>query len=172
VIRVEARRVVLRPFRADELDALDEGLRRSEEMVGELGREQVRRRIAASGAWVDGRLDLGVEAGGELIGSIDVRSGRMMMPPGVCEFGIELWAERRGAGLGTEAVELLTGWLHEQGFPRVQAGTNVRNAPMRRVLEKTGYASEGTMRSFMPAAGGGRADYVLYAHVLEPHPHP
>jgi RimJ/RimL family protein N-acetyltransferase len=171
VIRLEGSRVALRAFRIDELDALEAAFRRSETLLDPPDREQLRLRISGSGEWVDGRLELAVDAGGVLIGSVDVRSGRMMMPPGVCEFGIELWADRRGAGLGTEAVALLTGWLHEQGFPRVQAGTDVRNVPMRRVLEKAGFANEGVMRSFMPSAAG-RADYVLYAHVLEPHPHP
>jgi RimJ/RimL family protein N-acetyltransferase len=173
VIRIEGRRLVLRGFRADELDALHEAYRRSEAMVGEPDREQVQRRIAGSGEWADGRLDLAVDAGGELIGSVDARSGRMMLPPGVCEFGIELWAERRGGGLGTEVVETLTAWLHEHGFPRVQAGTDLRNTPMRRVLEKAGYANEGTMRGFMPDQDDRRADYALYAHVVvrrAPHP--
>jgi len=165
VIRIEAGRAVLRAFRTAELDELHEAFRRSDTLIGEPNREQVRRRIEGSGAWQDGRLDLGVELDGGLIGSVDVRSGRMTMPPGVCEFGIELWPERRGAGLGTEIVESLTGWLHEQGFPRVQAGTDLRNAAMRRVLEKAGYGYEGAMRAFMPERAGGRADYALYAHV-------
>ncbi len=87
-----------------------------------------------------------------------------MMPPGVCELGIELWEHRRGSGIGTDTVALLTEWLHETGFPRVQGGTDVRNAAMRRVFEKVGYEAEGVMRAFMPD-GERRADYVLYAHV-------
>jgi RimJ/RimL family protein N-acetyltransferase len=164
VIRIDGEHVRLRAFRREEVDAVYEAHRASETMVGTPRRDQVRRRVERSGDWDDGRLDLAVEAEGELIGSVDVRSGRMMMPPGVCEFGIELWAGRRGAGLGTDAVAALTAWLHAHGFPRVQAGTSVGNAPMRRVLEKAGYAYEGTMRSFMPE-GGARGDYALYAHV-------
>lgn len=174
MIRIEGRRVVLRRFRADELDALHEAFRRSDTMIGEPGREQVRQRIEASGEWADGRLDLAVDLDGELIGSVDVRSGRMMMPPGVCELGIELWADRRGRGLGSDVVETLTRWLHGEGFARVQAGTDLRNAAMRRVLEKAGYAFEGTMRAFIPEQDGTRADYALYAHVVptEGTPHP
>jgi len=44
----------------------------------------------------------------------------------------------------------------------VQATTDVRNAPMRRVLEKLGFEEEGVLRAFMPD-GDDRADYVLYA---------
>ena len=164
MIEITGRRVLLRAFRPDEFEALYEAHAASDSIVGTVDRDRIRRRVEQSGTWVDGRLDLAVESGGALVGSADVRSGRMMLPGGVCEFGIELWAARRGAGIGTDAVTALTGWLHEHGFPRVQAGTAVRNAPMRRVLEKCGYAHEGTMRAFI-AEGGTRADYALYAHV-------
>jgi RimJ/RimL family protein N-acetyltransferase len=164
VIEIRGDRVLLRAFRPGEVDALYEAHLQSDAIVGTPRRDDVRRRVERSGGWEDGRLDLAVEADGELIGSVDVRSGRMMMPPGVCEFGIELWSGHRGAGLGTDAVAALTAWLHAHAFPRVQAGTSIGNAPMRHVLEKVGYAYEGTMRGFMPE-GDGRADYALYAHV-------
>ena len=44
----------------------------------------------------------------------------------------------------------------------MQASTAADNTPMRRVLEKLGFAYEGTLRGFMPG-DGGRDDYVLYA---------
>ena len=163
VIEIRGERVLLRPFRPDEVDALHAAYRASETLVGTLDRDSVRRRVDRSGRWDDGRLDLAVESGGALVGSADVRSGRMMMPEGVCEFGIELWADRRGSGVGTDAVAALTRWLHEHGFPRVQAGTSVENAPMRRVLVKCGYTHEGTMRAFR-REGDVRVDYALYAH--------
>jgi RimJ/RimL family protein N-acetyltransferase len=169
-VTVELRggRVLLRAFRPDEHERAWAERQRSTTTIGSPGpdaRERFLQRLEASGDWADGRLDLAVEADGELVGEIDVRAPQQSMPPGVCEFGIELWEECRGRGLGTEVVEVLTGWLHEQGYPRVQAGTNVTNGPMRRVLEKAGYAHEGDMRSFAPD-GDGRADYALYAHVL------
>jgi RimJ/RimL family protein N-acetyltransferase len=119
---------------------------------------------ARGGGWRDERLDLDVELAGEPAGLMDVRAGRKMLPAGVCEIGIELFEERRGRGLGTEAVELLTGWLHANGFPRIQAGTDLDNAPMRRVFEKAGWREEGIMRAFM-AVDGSRRDFVLLSHV-------
>lgn len=162
---IRGERVVLRAFRADELDALYEGRLRSATTVGAVDREHLRGRVELSGSWHRGGLDLAVEVDGDLVGAIDVRENRGVMPPGVCEFGIELWAEARGAGLGTDAVATLTRWLHDTGFPRVQAGTEVGNAAMRRALEKVGFACEGTMQAFMPEGDDGRADYALYAHV-------
>ena len=160
-MEIRGPRVLLRPFRPEEFEVVWAERRRSTTSFGSPDRARLRARLERSGDWHDGRLDLGVEVDGELVGEIDVRSNREMIPPGVCEFGIELWQERRGSGIGTEAAGVLTQWLHEQGFPRVQAGTDVRNAPMRRVLEKLGFRHEGDMRSFAPE-GAGRADFALY----------
>jgi RimJ/RimL family protein N-acetyltransferase len=164
VIRLERGRVVLRGFAADELEEAWERRLRSTAAVGTPDRERFLERLARSGEWADDQLDLAVVVDGQVVGDLGGRVGRRMLPPGVCELGVELWEERRGAGIGTEAIGLLTEWLHGNGFPRVQGGTDVRNAPMRRVFEKLGYELEGTMRSFMPD-GDARADYVLYAHV-------
>jgi RimJ/RimL family protein N-acetyltransferase len=124
--------------------------------------DALRERIADSGEWFEGRLDLAIEWGGRLVGTISARATAGFTPPGVCELGIELFDEVRGKGVGTEAVRLVTEWLLENDYPRVQATTDVRNAPMRRVLEKLGFEEEGVLRAFMPD-GDRRADYVLYA---------
>jgi RimJ/RimL family protein N-acetyltransferase len=164
VIRIAGARVLLRPFRPDELETVWRMRVASTATVGTPSRETLRQRLERSGMWHDGRLDLAVDLDGELVGEVDVRSGRQVLPPGVCELGIELWPDRRGAGLGTDAIAALTAWLHANGYPRVQGGTDVGNAAMRRVFAKAGYVEEGTMRSFMPGRGG-RADFVLVAHV-------
>ena len=156
-------RVVLRPFRPDELDEAFEQARQAVGRVGgELSRERLALRMDRSGRFVEGRLDLAVEAGGRLVGTIEARTSGGVLPPGVCELGIELVPQVRGNGLGTEAVELLTRHLLANGFARVQASTDVSNAGMRRALEKAGFSLEGVLRGFMPD-GGGRADYALYA---------
>ena len=100
--------------------------------------------------------------GTAVVGTISARATVGFTPPGVCELGIELFDEARGKGAGTEAVRLITEWLLENDYRRVQATTDLRNAPMRRVLEKLGFEEEGVLRAFMPE-GDGRADYVLYA---------
>jgi RimJ/RimL family protein N-acetyltransferase len=161
-VTLQGERLLLRPLRGDELDVLYQGLLASPDRVGEPSRERLRVRIARSGRWVEGRLDLGIEAERRLVGSIDARAPAGAMPPGVCEIGLELFDGERGWGLGTEALALFAAHLVGTGFARVQASTAVDNAPMRRVLEKLGFVYEGTMRSFMPD-GEGRADYVLFA---------
>jgi RimJ/RimL family protein N-acetyltransferase len=162
-IVLRGKRVVLRPFRLDEIDTVW-AAREAEENTWVGTRAAFARRLAASGKFVGGRLDLAIEADGDLVGELDARQAERFMPPGVYELGIMLFGDvRRGRGYGTEAVALLTDHLFaamEAG--RVQAPTSVDNDAMRRVLEKTGFAHEGTLRGFMPVAGG-REDYVLYA---------
>ena len=85
------------------------------------------------------------------------------MPPGVYELGIAIFEEERGRGYGRGAVEALTQLLvEEHRAHRVQATTDLRNTAMRTVLEHLGYTFEGILRGFMPARGGGRADYAMY----------
>jgi len=164
VIRIEGPRVVLRAFTEDEIEVAWQQRLRSTAAVGTPNRDGFFERLSHSGTWADDRLDLAVDLDGALVGEVDVRAGRRMLPRGVCELGIELWEERRGAGIGTETIAVLTGWLHDHGFARVQGGTDMRNAAMRRVFEKAGYELEGTMRAFMDD-GEDRADYALYSHV-------
>jgi RimJ/RimL family protein N-acetyltransferase len=155
-------RVILRAIRPQEFDRLYEARVHSPTWRGPVDSDALRERIAHSGEWFEGRLDLAIESDGRLVGTISARATAGFTPPGVCELGIELIDEVRGKGVGTEAVRLITEWLLENDYPRVQATTDVRNAPMRRVLEKLGFEEEGVLRAFMPD-GDGRADYVLYA---------
>jgi RimJ/RimL family protein N-acetyltransferase len=163
-------RVVLRPYRADEADALLEHWLASPWRVGgnkdrATARRSMRRRIARSGVFADGRLELAVDLDGKAVGDIEARHPPGSMPPGVYEIGIELYApETRGRGVGSEAVELLTTHLFDDhAAGRVQATTAVTNGSMRRVLERLGFTEEGVLRAFMPSTDGTREDYVMYA---------
>jgi RimJ/RimL family protein N-acetyltransferase len=161
-VELRGERVVLRPFRPDELDAVYEQAQASTARVGQLSRERLRLRLARSGRLVDGRLDLAVETEARWVGTIEARAPEAALPPGVCELGIELTPEARGGGIGTEAVTLLARHLLANGFDRVQASTAATNGAMRGALERAGFRLEGTLRAFMPD-GSHRADYVLYA---------
>ena len=155
-------RVILRAIRAQEFDRLYEARVQSATSRGAVDSEAFRERMTHSGAWFEGRLDLAIEWDGRLVGTIQARATAGFSPPGVCELGIGLFDEAREKGVGTEAVRLITEWLLANDYPRVQASTDVRNVPMRRVLEKLGFEEEGVLRAFMPD-GDSRADYVLYA---------
>jgi RimJ/RimL family protein N-acetyltransferase len=166
ILKLRGSRVVLRPLRIDELDAIAEAQARLYSFVEESAptvKRRLRKRIEHSGRLVDGWLDLGIEAEGRLVGDITARNPKNAFPPGVFEVGISVFDEAdRGKGYGREAMELITTHLFELGAGRVQATTSVDNLAMRRVLENLGFAHEGTLRGFMPGHNG-REDYVLYA---------
>jgi RimJ/RimL family protein N-acetyltransferase len=160
-------KVTLRPLRPEEFELMRDAHARLSpfDPPDETKDRRLRERIERSGRLVDGMFDLGIEADGRLIGDVGARSGRSVLPPGVFEFGIEIYDEAdRGKGYGADAVRLLTDHLVEQlGAQRVQASTAVDNVAMRRVLERLGYREEGTLRGYMPNSDGGRDDYLLYA---------
>jgi RimJ/RimL family protein N-acetyltransferase len=164
---LEGNRVKLRALRDDEFDVMHEAHHRLSpfDPPDPVKDQRLRERIARSGELVDGMLDLGIEVDGRLIGDVGARSGRSVMPPGVFEFGIEIYEDAdRGRGYGAEATQLITDLLFEMfGAERVQASTALTNVAMRRVLERLGYREEGTLRGFMPAEDGGREDYAMYA---------
>lgn len=155
-------RVGLRPIRPDELDLFWRS------RGGKLTKERCAERIARSGRLADGRLDLGIDVEGRLVGDVGARRPREFYPPGIYELGIDLFrTEDRGRGYGREAIGLLTGHLFDSGrAERVQGSTSVDNAAMRRVFELLGFTFEGVMRGFMPSRTG-RDDYALYAVLRE-----
>jgi RimJ/RimL family protein N-acetyltransferase len=160
--------VVLRPFHADEVDAL--WARRQQEIAeGSIGGpsslEEVAERVANSGTWTDSPagLLLAVEADGALVGDVQARRGHAILPHGVVELGIDLHdAGDRGRGIGRRAIALMTTRLFDDDdVHRVQLSTDVDNAAMRRVAEVLGFGFEGVLRGFMPSPEGPR-DYVMY----------
>jgi RimJ/RimL family protein N-acetyltransferase len=167
VISLAGDRVLLRPLALDELDTVWQARVNDETapwMSTPQAYERLRQRIANSGRFVDGWLDLGIEEQERLVGEIDARQPPRSMPQGVYELGISLFETTdRGRGLGTEAVRLLTRYLFEnEDADRVQASTWVENHAMRRVFAKLGFLEEGVLRAYMPSERG-RDDYVMCA---------
>ena len=74
---------------------------------------------------------------------------------GAAKLGILLAPERWGAGHATEAVQALIDALFLlTGVPRVAGWARVVNPAARRVLERCGFAYEGTELRAAPARGG------------------
>jgi RimJ/RimL family protein N-acetyltransferase len=169
----------LRPFRPDEVDAAWQGLAQQDETAhprrtGADRRaepsEQFRRRLLRSGRLWRGCLDLAIDSDRRLVGTIQARARpAQTLPAGVYEIGVILYEPRdRGHGYGADAARLLTSWLFESGqADRVQASTDVNNAPMRTVLARLGFQLEGVMRGYGATSAGNRIDGALYA-VLKP----
>ena len=163
---LQGNRVSLRPFREDEIEhALGKiGFSAPDGAAGgDKERTQRRERLARSGNRNQWELLFAIEGAGRLVGEIQARHAEDSMPPGVHELGIEIWdrSDRR-RGYGSAAIAALTGHLFErEDAIRVQASTDLDNAPMRQTLERLGFGFEGVLRGFMPGPEGPR-DYAMY----------
>jgi RimJ/RimL family protein N-acetyltransferase len=165
VIELRGDRVLLRGFRPEEVDIALERMQSipASELDAKSRRER-RERIEHSGERAGSEIMLAIEAEGRLVGDVQGRCPRFAMPPGVWELGIEVWEETdRGRGFGTQTVALLSAYLfeHEDAI-RVQATTDVDNAPMRGALERLGFAFEGVLHGYMPDLAGPPRDYAMY----------
>jgi RimJ/RimL family protein N-acetyltransferase len=169
-------RVLLRPWRADDVDAVfaacqDPEVQRwtvvpvpyrredAETFVGEIA-ERTRAGGGALFAVVDGPA-------GELAGSIG------LFPPadGVGEIGYWSAAAFRGRGLMTEALGLLTRWAFEEvGLRRLELMVDPRNDASRRLGERAGFVVEGTLRQRSLQRGVPVDDAVLGLLATDPRP--
>ena len=166
MIELRGEGVVLRAFRPEEIDVAMERMQSIPAVDLDEDAARLRRgRLEHSGEPNEWELMFAVEAEGRLVGDVQGRCQRFVMPPGVWELGIELWdAADRGRGIGRQTIALLSSHLFEREHAiRVQATTDVDNAAMRRVLEHLGFAFEGVLRGFMPAGSGPPRDYAMYA---------
>jgi RimJ/RimL family protein N-acetyltransferase len=97
------------------------------------------------------------EAGGLLLGAIDVRLGE------VGSIGYWIAREARGAGIATRALFLLSRWaVSDGGVERLELMTHPENVASQRVAEKAGFAREGILRAHLRFREG-RRDSVLYS---------
>jgi len=83
------------------------------------------------------------------------------------EIGYWLGSAHWGQGVGSEAVRLATQWaMTAHGLLRIYAQPFADNLASRRVLERAGYAFEGTMQRSALKDGAVR-DQCLYARLSE-----
>jgi RimJ/RimL family protein N-acetyltransferase len=164
VIVLQGGSVRLRALRSEEFDVLWAARERADGTVapGSFGEGEVRERIEHSGTLTAWGLALGIEVGGDLVG--EIQAYRAQLPQGVFGIGIELFDRAdHGKGYGTEAVTMLVRHLFEQeAARRVEGGTTLDNAAMRRLFERLGFVEEGVQRQFLPTPDGGGADCVMY----------
>lgn len=74
---------------------------------------------------------------------------------GWMEIGYAIIKSERNKGYGTEAVEMLVNYLFlTREIVRIQAIINIKDTASRRVLEKTGFKKEGTVRKALWDAEG------------------
>lgn len=146
MVAVEGRRVVLRPLRAEDLDAVFIGRMKLAEqgsLASDPDCEELRVRLPGWSRLRDGRANLGIELEGRLIGEVQSFRPRNRTPASgcsVCEVGISIYDPTdRGLGLGTEAVGLFVTWLFREGVGRIEGSTTPANAAMISVFERLGF---------------------------------
>jgi RimJ/RimL family protein N-acetyltransferase len=169
-LRIRGQLVLLRAFHESEYPRLWESeLAAGVDARDDEQREKFYERLRLSGGWTPQELRLAVEVEGEVIGDIQARRWGASLPPGVTELGVQLFADARGRGFGTDALRTLDRHLFEEdGFHRVQLSTDVDNAAMRRVADKAGFREEGTLRGYW-SEDGAIHDYVMYGRTLADH---
>ncbi len=88
-------------------------------------------------------------------------------PNRMMEIGYNIISSQRGKGYGTEAVQLMTDYLFlSQSILRIQAVTDVRNNASQKVLEKSGFKKEGTIRK-SAFVRGAMTNAYLYSILRE-----
>ncbi|MEX2459057.1 MAG: GNAT family protein [Actinomycetota bacterium] len=144
---MRGRRVLIRPYRPEELEAVVASFRSFDRFVQPWGpppRPKLRRRVLRSGRLWRGRVVMAIEWRGRLVGEIQTYR-HSTIPPDTLGLGIALFdGKDRGRGLGTDAVRTFTRWILDNGLAeRIEAGTRPKNRAMRRVFAKLGWRSLG-----------------------------
>jgi aminoglycoside 6'-N-acetyltransferase len=79
------------------------------------------------------------------------------------ELALHIRAQERGHGYGTRCTQLISRYLFDHTTAhRLQAITDTKNLAGQRVLEASGYAFEGTLRSVQWREGGWH-DFRMYS---------
>jgi RimJ/RimL family protein N-acetyltransferase len=163
-------RVRLRPWRADDVDAVvaacqDPEIQRWTQVPVPYAREHAEGFVdgIAAETWAEGGGLFAVEPkdGGPLIGSI------ALFPPHDVYAEAGYWTAPAGRRQGNtcEALQLLTAWAFgDLGLVRVELHVDPDNAGSCRVAERAGFRAEGVVRQrFLHR--GRPSDVVLYARL-------
>lgn len=170
VVRTE--RLVLRPYRPDDAEAVhrgcqDPGIQRwlrvpspytEADAVQFVTETTVQARAEGQG------LLTAVEADGEFVGSAGLHLTPGTLGPGV-GYWIAPWA--RGHGYAAEAAHALAEWGLALGAPRVHLLADVGNAASQAAAARAGFTREGVLRSCLDYRDGSRGDAVVFSRLPE-----
>ena len=168
VVRTD--RLVLRPYRPDDVDAVhracqDPDAQRWLPIPSPYTREDAVELVTVT--TVAARTDktgllTAVEADGEFVGSAGLHFPRTLLGPGV-GYWIAPWA--RGHGYAAEAADALARWALARGAHRVHLFADVGNAPSQAVARAAGFTREGLVRSCLPYRDDTHGDAVLFGRL-------
>jgi RimJ/RimL family protein N-acetyltransferase len=168
---VRTERLVLRPFRPSDVDAVFRASQdpETQRWIGLLPvpytREDARKfveDIAMKERSDRTALSVVIEADGELVGTggIYLRGGRLGPEIG---YSIAPWARRKG--YAAETTHGLAEWALGLGAPRVHLFVDVLNTASQAVAVRAGFTAEGTVRACLEYRDGPRGDAVLFGRV-------
>ncbi|MDP9392710.1 MAG: GNAT family N-acetyltransferase [Actinomycetota bacterium] len=169
VVRTE--RLVLRPYRPDDVDAVlracqDPLIQRGINALPHPYTEEVARNWVCEQApreRAEGRgMPTVVESAGELVGSSGVHLAHNRLGP---EIGYWIAPEARGHGYAAEAARGLAEWALRLGAPRVHLYADVGNTASQATARKAGFTQEGVVRSCLEYRDGTRGDAVLFGRL-------
>jgi RimJ/RimL family protein N-acetyltransferase len=168
---VRTERLLLRPFRSDDVDAVHRASQDAETqrwitaLPVPYTREDARRFVEdiAMRERSD-RLGLSVvledDEGFAGTAGIYLRQGRLGPEIG---YTVASWA--RGRGYAAEAARALADWGFAHGAPRVHLYVDVRNAPSLAVARRAGFTQEGVVRGCLEYRDGPRGDAALFGRL-------
>ena len=169
---VRTPRLVLRPFRPDDVDAVHAACQSPDiaRWIPAVGTPYTR---ADAAAWVTGEapamradgtgLTVAIEADGRLVGSAGVhRIGQHPLGP---EVGYWTVPEARGQGYAAEAAHALAEWAIGLGAGRVYLVADVLNTGSQAVARRAGFTQEGVLRSYLHYRDGGLGDAALFSRL-------
>jgi RimJ/RimL family protein N-acetyltransferase len=168
---VRTERLLLRPFRPDDADAVHRACQDpdSQRWLTALPvpytREDARRfveDVAMRERSDRSGLSVVVEDGEGLAGTagIYLRPGRLGPEIG---YTVAPWA--RGRGYAAEAARALADWGLAHRAPRVHLFVDVRNAPSLAVARRAGFTQEGVVRGCLEYRDGTRGDGALFGRL-------
>lgn len=173
-MRLVGERVVLRPARPEDADALAEGFADDPTMGAMLGMEPheenadwLRSTFPEDGQSGEERKSywfvIAHPESGEPIGEIGLVG--ISWPNRRAGLSIFVLPGSRRSGIGREAIELLVGWAQgELGLHRIELRTLPENLPMQGLAEASGFIREGVLRDY--AVERGRlVDNIVYARI-------
>jgi RimJ/RimL family protein N-acetyltransferase len=173
-VRLVGERVVLRPARPEDADALAQGFADDPTMGAMLGMEP----HEENAEWLRGTFPDDGQSGeerkshwfviahpesGDPIGEIGLVG--ISWPNRRAGLSILVLPGSRRSGVGREAIELLVGWAQgELGLHRIELRTLPENAPMQGLAEASGFTREGVLRDYA-IERGHLVDNIVYARL-------
>jgi RimJ/RimL family protein N-acetyltransferase len=167
VIEMSEDPVVLRPVTESDLSMFEQFLTDPQasglfQWYGWADPGRVRRQWTANGLLGEDGGRLTVATGADPLGFVAWRKANTAR--NFCwNIGAQLLPQGRGRGIGTQAQRLLVRYLFAHSpVVRIEADTETENFAEQRALEKSGFAREGVLRSFVFRDGWWR-DVVRYS---------